>query len=54
MYRSRRCNWKGYGAPLAQINGKYGYDQSSAAGVTIYMLDMVGLSYLTAKSLADD
>ena len=44
---------EGVGASMADINGRYAYDLTSADGVTIYMVDTVRLSFLTAKSLAD-
>ena len=45
---------EGVGASMADINGRYAYDVSSAEGVTIYMVDSVSLSFLTARSLADE
>ena len=44
---------EGVGASMADINGRYAYDQTSAEGVTIYMVDTVRLSLPTAQSLAD-
>ena len=35
---------EGIGASLAQIDGRYYYDASSAEAVTIYMVDTVRLS----------
>lgn len=45
---------EGIGASMIDINGRYAYDQSSATGVTIYMVDSVRTSFPTAKSLADE
>ena len=39
---------EGLGASMADINGRYAYDLTSGEGVTIYMLDTVRPSFLTA------
>ena len=44
----------GVGASMADINGRYAYDLTSAEGVTIYMVDTVRSSVLTAKSHANE
>lgn len=44
----------GVGASIADINGRYAFDESSGTGVTVYLIDTVRLSFPAANSLADE
>lgn len=44
----------GVGASMADINGRYAFDESSGTGVTVYLIDTVRLSFPAANSLADE